>query len=120
MAAGQAETPIFDINLVQKATFLLQITLKDENGDVRDLTGYVGASVVRKSLTDTGIVATFSVTFPDAANGRINVSYTAVQTGDLTEFENDDYVYDLMIKIGMTVEKILKGNASLELSVTVI
>lgn len=117
--ANQSITPEFNITIAQNATYNLALTLLDSAGNARDLTGYTGGANIRKSLIDPDIVQAFTVTVSDPVNGRVDMSLTATQTAAL-DFERSEYVYDLMIKTGAVVEKVIQGSASLELSVTAI
>lgn len=62
----------------------MQLTLKDENDLVLDLTGWTFRGKIRKRFADTASVIDFTIA-PNspATDGIINVSLTAVQTAAL-------------------------------------
>jgi len=96
------------VNLVvdQGATFQTTINLTDDNGDLVDLTGYQGASQVRKHYTSSSASANISVTLGDA-NGTITLSMSANATANLIAGR---YVYDVeLTDPSNTVSRVIEG-----------
>lgn len=114
---NQSRTPEFNLNIVQNASYKLQLTLKDSTGAVRDLTGYTGAAIARESYDSNIDSVTFTVAVVEPTNGRVDIDLTATETAVL-DFGRETHIYDLMIKTGSTVEKVLQGSVNLERSVT--
>lgn len=102
-------------NLVceQASTFNFQFVIQNENNGVVtpwNLTGYTATMTVRPFVgsNTTTIVASTSngrITL-DGVNGRITVTISANDTGDLTPGR---YNYDLVLNSGGTVTRALEG-----------
>ena len=102
-------------NLVceQAATFNFQFVIQNETNGVFtpwNLTGYTATMTVRPFVgaSTTTIVASTSngrITL-DGVNGRITVTISAGDTGDLTPGR---YNYDLILNSGGTITRALEG-----------
>lgn len=92
-------------NLVidQGSTFSTDLTLKDENGDSLNLSGYSANSQMRKWYTSSNATAIFTT---NVANGVISLSLTANQTGSITAGR---YVYDVEITDGSSISRVVEG-----------
>jgi hypothetical protein len=111
MSAGE-----HDIDIEIGATFFLNVTWEDENGDPIDLTGYDARMQIRKKYSSSTTIMSFTtgagtITLGGAA-GTIAVKGLATVTEDVT----DKYgVYDLeMIAPNTDVYRILKGNVNFD------
>ena len=103
-------------NLVidQGATYTTTINLVDGNGDPLDLTGYTGASQMRKSFTSSNSVS-FSVT-PGGANGTITLALTANATANIA---GGRYLYDVeLTDAGGKVSRVLEGIVTINPNIT--
>jgi hypothetical protein len=93
-------------NLVidQGSTFSTDLTLKDENGDPLNLSGYSANSQMRKWYTSSSPTAVFTTEVLDT--GVITLSLNANQTGSITAGR---YVYDVEITDGSAVSRVVEG-----------
>ena len=79
----------------QGASFTSTITVFNDDDSLFDLTGYTGASQIRKSYSSSSASATFTVSFDtDRTTGKITISLTPTQTAAL---EEGRYVYDVEV-----------------------
>lgn len=94
-------------NLVidQGSIFSADLNLTDENGDVLPLAGYQANSQIRKWYTSSNVSATFSTSI-DTDLGVITLSLSANQTSSL---EAGRYVYDVELKNGSEISRIVEG-----------
>ena len=113
MAAGA-----YDITCEQGATFSRTLTVKDSNGDARDLSSYTARMQVRRTKSSSTTLIDLTT-----ANGRIStnsagqiiLSISATDTAALT----DEGVYDLEIEdTSGNVERVVEGKFKLHLEVT--
>ena len=94
-------------NLVidQGSTFSTDLTLKDENGDPLNLSGYNANSQMRKWYTSSNATAVFTTSIAEN-DGVITLSLTANQTNIITAGR---YVYDVEINDGSSVSRVVEG-----------
>tara|TARA_Y100000310_G_C20629232_1_gene787651 strand:- start:519 stop:860 length:342 start_codon:yes stop_codon:yes gene_type:complete len=93
----------------QGATFTSTITVYNTDDTLFNLTGYTGASQIRKSYSSSSASATFTVAFAtDRTLGQLTVSLTAAQTALLDEGR---YVYDVEVTktSDSTVTRVIQG-----------
>lgn len=93
----------YDIQVYQGASWILEATLRDENGDVLDLSGYSGDMAIRRTLRDDNEL----VRVDEAGGGvvlaatapNIILRLTAAQTAALPthDREIDDWVYEVRL-----------------------
>jgi hypothetical protein len=83
------------INLVieQGTDFESTFTIYNENGTKLNLTGFTGASLIKKS-TYSSTSYPFTVSFPNRLGGQISVS---MGRGNTSLIEGGRYVYDVVI-----------------------
>ena len=114
MAAG-----VFDITVEQGSDFILVIRLKDDDGNVMDLTGYTMRGQIRASCAAATSLIALTCTNTDPTLGQFTVSLTAAQTTALgttgsTFDEYTSYVYDIeIVSAGGVVTRVLNGAAYL-------
>jgi hypothetical protein len=103
-------------NLVidQGATFLVELDLKDENGDILVLSGYTANSQIRKWYTSSNATASFTTSI-NVVSGAVSLSLSANQTSSLT---SGRYVYDVEIQNGSSVTRIVEGIVTVTPQVT--
>ena len=103
-------------NLVidQGSTFSADLSLKDENGDALNLSGYIANSQIRKWYTSTNAAAVFSTSI-NTDSGSITLSLTANQTSNLVAGR---YVYDVEIADNIGVSRIVEGIVTVTPQVT--
>jgi hypothetical protein len=120
MAAGK-----HDITIEQGATFTLNLSYKDSDGAVVDLSsGYTGRMKIRESTGGTIIASTESGDSPKntlsialaASGNNIIVTMSATNTASL---DFDNAVYDLELFSGATVDRIIEGRVFLSKEITV-
>jgi len=113
MAAGA-----YDMVCEQGATFSRTLTVKDSNGDARDLSSYTGRMHVRRTTgSSTTIIelTTANGRMSTNSSGEIVLSISATDTAALT----DGGVYDLEIEDSEgNVERVVEGIFTLDLEVT--
>lgn len=119
-----------DILIEQGATFELDMTLTDENGDRIDLTGHTFRGQVRASFSDSAIVATMSFTPGDqtqpATKGTVKATISAANTTTIPVPANTDsperpitkMIYDIESEVAGTVYRWLQGAAMISPEVT--
>jgi hypothetical protein len=102
-------------NLVidQGASFTTTITLTDENGNVVDLTGYTGASLIKKWYTSTSSIP-FDVGLANTT-GQVTLSLSSDQTANMVYGR---YVYDVNLTLGNTISRVLEGIITVTPAVT--
>jgi hypothetical protein len=99
---------VANLSIDQGATFTSDITVKDMNGNVFDLTGYTASAKLAKGYSSTRTRTTISTTFAtDRTTGVLTISLTANQTATL---DAERYVYDVEITSGSgSVTRVLEG-----------
>jgi len=98
----------------QGTTFSTDIYLTDDNGDPIDLSGYTGASKMRKHYTSSN-AQSFSVSL-NSTYGYVTLSLTSSQTSDLTAGR---YVYDVEVTSSSNVvSRIVEGIVTVTPQVT--
>ena len=103
-----------NLTIDQGATFTTSIQLTDQNNEILDLTGYSGASQMRKHYTSSNSTS-FTVTLV-ANTGEVSLSLTSSQTANLV---SGRYVYDVeLTDSSNTVSRILEGIVTVSPNVT--
>jgi hypothetical protein len=99
---------VANLSIDQGATFTSDITVKDINGNVFDLTGYTAVAKLARGYSSTRTRTTMSTTFAtDRTTGVLTISLTANQTAAL---DAERYVYDVEITSGAgSVTRVLEG-----------
>jgi hypothetical protein len=102
MAAGY-----ITLKIEAGATFNVELELDNADGSNLNLTGYTGASKMRKSYySDFNIYPlTVSIVQPPT-EGKIILSATASET---STFKPGRYVYDVEITSGSSVTRVIEG-----------
>jgi uncharacterized membrane protein YfhO len=96
---------IQNIFIDQGTTFSLSLSVSDQNGDLKDLTGYTAAAQMRRSYyTTTSTNFTAVVSLPE--DGEVTISLTAVQTSAI---KAGRYVYDIEITGDEETLRVLEG-----------
>jgi len=122
MSAGK-----LDILIEQGASFELQMTLKDENGDPIDLTGHVFKGQVRKTYSETTVLAEMSFVLADQGTdpGKVTASLSDTLTSAIPvdEASGPDrplskYIYDIESGYAGKRYRWLQGSASVSPEVT--
>jgi|TARA_R110001592_G_scaffold58814_5_gene178104 hypothetical protein len=101
----------------QGASFSSTITVFNSDDTIFDLTGYTGASQVRKSYSSSSASATFTVSFAsDRSTGQVTLTLTPTQTAAL---EEGRYVYDVEVtSTDSTVTRVLQGTVTVSPNAT--
>jgi hypothetical protein len=99
---------VANLSIDQGATFTSDITVKDINGNVFDLTGYTANAKMAKGYSSTRTRTVISTTFAtDRTTGVLTISLTANQTATL---DAERYVYDVEITSSAgSVTRVLEG-----------
>ena len=86
---------VANLSIDQGATFTSDITVKDINGNVFDLTGYTAVAKLAKGYSSTRTRTAMTTAFAtDRTTGVLTISLTAEQTAAL---DPERYVYDVEI-----------------------
>lgn len=108
----------YDITCEQGATFTRILTVKDSNGDARNLSSYTARMHVRRTTTSSSTLielTTENGRIDLNASGQITLSLSAAETAAIAE----GGVYDLeLIDSSANVERVVEGAFILSLEVT--
>lgn len=108
----------YDITCEQGATFSRTLTVKDSNGDARDLSDYTARMQVRRTTSSSTTLVELTTEngrISLNSDGEISLSLSATETAALT----DEGVYDLEIEDSSgNVERVVEGSFNLDLEVT--
>lgn len=113
MSAGRYDTVV-----EQGATFSRTCTWKDSLGVGINLTSYTLTGKVKKRVTDSNEIVSFTITKADQSSfpGKFTISLTASQTGALPiKQQSGDFkellnlYYDIEADSGSSVSRILEG-----------
>ena len=107
---------ISNLTIDQGTTYSVTITVNDDTGSARNLTGYTGRSQMRRSYYSSANTA-FTVSVTNPANGEISITLTAAQTANV---KAGRYVYDLELVSAnsITVERVVEGIVTIYPEVT--
>lgn len=95
-----------ELQIEAGATFVTEVSVKDNYGNAMNLVNYLARSQLRKSYYST-TATNFTVTLPDAANGALKMQLTAANTANIRPGR---YVYDVEIEnTEGTVSRIFEG-----------
>ncbi len=99
---------VANLSIDQGATFTSDITVKDINGDVFNLTGFTAVAKLAKGYASTRTRTAMTTAFAtDRTTGVLTISLTANQTAAL---DPERYVYDVEITSSTgTVTRVLEG-----------
>ena len=104
------------VNLVidQGTTFETTVTLRDDAGDILDLTGYSATGQIRKHYTSSNSTS-FSITL-GGANGTVTLAMSANTTANVVAGR---YVYDVELTTASSqVSRIMEGIVTVTPQVT--
>ena len=106
MAAGT-----YNLTIEKRATFLISLTIKNQDGSSYDLSNALLFSQIREDSGNT-LQADFTITtIGDPTNGVVTLSLSKDQTSSLSVSPSS---YDLFIdKNDGTSEKLLKGSVTI-------
>ena len=98
----------YDLNIVKGSQIVVKFTLKDDNGDYLNISGYGLRGSVKHRYSDTGILLNLS---PSGVagflhQGLVQIKFTAEETKNLPIVQG---VYDIEIFSGDYIEKIVGG-----------
>jgi hypothetical protein len=105
----------FDLNIDQGATFSNQFTFQQADGAIYDLTGYTAMAQVRESY-EGPVIATFSCTIP--GTGQDGILLLEMPTTETVKLIDESYVYDVFIKSGDEIIRIMGGIVNVSPDVT--
>ena len=97
------------------ADFNQTFNLEGNNNAPLDLTGYTGASIMKKHPSSLSTTATFSVSFPNRTQGQVKISLGSTITNGL---KAGRYSYDLLLNDGSTKTRVVEGSALVTAGVT--
>ncbi len=97
---------VSNLYIDQGTTYSVTITVTNDAGTARNLTGYSARSQLRKSFYTTSNTA-FTVAINNPSEGEIDLSLTASQTANI---KAGRYVYDVeLVSNTNAVERIVEG-----------
>ena len=97
------------------ADFNQTFNLEGSNNAPLDLTGYTGASKMKKHASSLTTAATFTVSFPNRPQGQVKISLGSSITNAL---KAGRYSYDLLLNDGSTKTRVVEGSALITAGVT--
>ena len=97
------------------ADFNQTFNLEGSNNAPLDLTGYTGASKMKKHASSLTTAATFIVSFPNRTQGQVKISLGSSITNVL---KAGRYSYDLLLNDGSTKTRVVEGSAIVTAGVT--
>ena len=106
---------VSNIIVDQGADFTQTFNLEGSNNAPLNLTGYSGASFMKKSTRSLTNTATFTVSFPNRVAGQLRISLTPAITSGL---KPGRYSYDILIDNGSVKTRIVEGSAIVTAGVT--
>ena len=98
--------PVSDLVINVGASFTCTYTVNNTAGTAIDCTGYSGESAQLAKHVGAAATATFAVGFSSAYDGKMYIGLTTTQTEELKEGR---YFYDVNVKTGSTVYRIVEG-----------
>jgi hypothetical protein len=110
---------IANLIIDQGATFSTDVTVKDNNGDAFDLTGYTASAKMARGYASTRTRTPITTSInADPTTGIVTLSLTADQTNNLDAPAR--YVYDVEIvrTSDSTVTRVIEGIITVSPSVT--
>ena len=97
---------VSNLAIDQGSNTTITITVTDDTGSARNLTGFSGRGQLKRSYFATSNVA-FTVTIPNPSEGEVVLSLNADQTSNL---KYGRYVYDVeLVSNTFNVERIIEG-----------
>ena len=97
------------------ADFNQTFNLEGSNNAPLDLTGYTGASIMKKHPSSLSTTATFAVSFPNRTLGQVKIALGSTITNAL---KAGRYSYDLLLNDGATKTRVVEGSALITAGVT--
>ena len=110
---------IANLSIDQGATFSSDVTIKDANNALFDLTGYTARAKMALGYASTRTRVTITATVnSDPTTGIVTLSLTDTQTADLEAPAR--YVYDLeVVSSGGSVTRVIEGIINIRPNVTI-
>lgn len=106
---------VSNLAIDQGTTYTVTISVTDDTGSARNLTGYTGRAQLKRSYY-TNTNTAFTVTIDNPSEGEIDLSLTATQT---TALKAGRYVYDVeLVSNTNTVERVVEGIVTIYPEVT--
>lgn len=107
---------VYNLAIDQGTTYNLTLTVNDETGSARNISGFSARGQLRRSYYSTSNVQ-FTATIDNPSDGEIDISLTSAETANL---KPGRYVYDVELtsNAGVTVERVLEGIATVYPEVT--
>lgn len=98
---------VSNLAIDQGTTYSVTVSVTDTTGSARDLSGYTGRAMLKRSYNSTTNTS-FTVEINNPSEGEIVLSLTDAQTANL---KYGRYVYDLELvsNADSTVERIVEG-----------
>jgi len=112
---GSESVYVRNITIPANTDFNFIFNLEDFSNNPINLTGYTGASVLKKSPASINASAVFSVSFPNRTNGQVQISLGSSIT---TSLKPGRYSYDVLLNSGSQYIRIVEGSALVTAGVT--
>lgn len=109
---------IYNFKLYQGSDLELTVTLKDGNGDVRDLTGKSFRGQAKRSFSQDYPDLEFSFEDVNLAGGEIKIKIPSCISAALNIRQKTKLHYDIEMYTDTSVERILMGKIDFEPEVT--
>ena len=116
----------YDIDMCQGSDFKIKLVIKDNTGTPLDITGWTFAAEMRRTISDSTVLAAFSFNITDAVNGEVEMAMDAATTGALplkdqkeNTRETEDFAYDVeRTDGGGDIQRIIQGVVKVSPEVT--
>jgi len=116
---------VYDIYIEQGATFTMDATYTTDGTTPIPLTGYSGRGQIRASAVDTTVLASFTITIPNPANGVVHCVIDADDTAlipttgtNYAKLSNYYYDIELYTTADADVIRLLNGKVSVSPNLT--
>lgn len=108
----------YNITAQRYATFDQTLTLRNENGNLLDLSGYTAAFQVRQTYSSSTAVISLTQASGITLGGALGTVRIVVTDEATSAIEEGNYVYDLVLTTGGVAKRWLQGKFTLTAGVT--
>lgn len=112
---GSESVYVRNLTIPTNTDFSFIFNFIDFSNNPINLTGYTGASVLKKSPVSLNSSAVFSVSFPNRTNGQVQISLGSSLN---TSLKPGRYSYDLLLNSGTKKIRAVEGTAIVTAGVT--
>lgn len=115
-AEANALPGVLNLRLYSGDTFTRSLQFTDSDGVAIDITGWTFLAQIREAPNADLVLATFTVTVTDAADGRIDITLSA---SDVAGLENSRFLsWDLQVTASSAVRTYVRGSVKVDTDVS--